>query len=315
MMAEGTSKNARNTEFSRGTSSYRAPEILSLENATYTNKVDIFALGCVLFEMVSAGQKVFANDFAVIDFARTSKKIIKVPMVRIDRRWQSALLETFRRMLDVDPRNRPSATTLRLDFARNRAVTIAEACLEVRQYEKALEAFTIVLELGVLVDMIAWKNLADVYKALEKWEYALDAYEKAILAGYPEPSVFVDKAQVLQLIGRHQSAVQMYKKALRATPDRTDWWLQLGDTFTSMNDHSGAAAMYRNALSYSKEASIFEKLGNSYLIGGDVDNAIEALKMGIKIVPSSLALKSCLLRAYEAKKERSKRSGNLLKDY
>lgn len=49
--AEATSKNALATYSAKGTSSYRAPEVL--REAEFTNKVDIWALGCVLYELAT----------------------------------------------------------------------------------------------------------------------------------------------------------------------------------------------------------------------------------------------------------------------
>src|SRR5947207_315012 len=61
--AEGTSKRAHTTRLARGSSSYWAPELLA-EIAQYTNKVDIWALGCILYELV-CGKRAFAGDWAV----------------------------------------------------------------------------------------------------------------------------------------------------------------------------------------------------------------------------------------------------------
>jgi NIMA (never in mitosis gene a)-related kinase len=47
------------TKFSRGTPCYRAPELLD-EQARFTEKVDIWALGCILYE-VATGDKAFSG--------------------------------------------------------------------------------------------------------------------------------------------------------------------------------------------------------------------------------------------------------------
>ena len=64
--AEATSQRARSTRYSRGTSSYRAPELLN-EQATFTKRVDIWALGCVLYELAS-GKVAFHEDWAVREY-------------------------------------------------------------------------------------------------------------------------------------------------------------------------------------------------------------------------------------------------------
>ena len=54
---------------SKGTSGYRAPELLE-DTGHYNAKVDIWALGCILYELAT-NKKAFPNDWAVFQ-ARTS---------------------------------------------------------------------------------------------------------------------------------------------------------------------------------------------------------------------------------------------------
>ena len=67
LTAEGTSKRAITTKYSRGTEGYRAPELL-LDDPKFTNKVDIWALGCILYEL-AARKKAFDSDLQVRDFS------------------------------------------------------------------------------------------------------------------------------------------------------------------------------------------------------------------------------------------------------
>lgn len=57
----GTALTARTTVDSRGTASYRAPELVS-DTPTYTAKVDIWALGCILYEL-TCGEPAFLSDY------------------------------------------------------------------------------------------------------------------------------------------------------------------------------------------------------------------------------------------------------------
>src|ERR1700732_4876216 len=51
------------TERGRGTSGYRPPELLA-KDAKYTYKVDIWALGCILYEL-SIKKRAFVDDWMV----------------------------------------------------------------------------------------------------------------------------------------------------------------------------------------------------------------------------------------------------------
>lgn len=66
LSAEATSQHPQTTLFATGTPSYRAPELL-VEDPKYTNKVDLWALGCILFELTT-GKKAFAGDWAVHEY-------------------------------------------------------------------------------------------------------------------------------------------------------------------------------------------------------------------------------------------------------
>src|ERR1700694_4136583 len=68
LTAEGTSKRAHTTLSARGTACYRAPELIR-ERPSYNNKVDIFAMGCILYELANGGRKAFSNDFSVLQYA------------------------------------------------------------------------------------------------------------------------------------------------------------------------------------------------------------------------------------------------------
>lgn len=74
--ADATSKHAQFTEFSRGTASYRAPELLG-EYPVFTNKVDIWALGCIIYELVSQ-ERAFHDDYAVRQYARGRGRFIGI---------------------------------------------------------------------------------------------------------------------------------------------------------------------------------------------------------------------------------------------
>ena len=66
LCSEGGSKVARTTVYSRGTASYRAPELLSAK-PLYSNRVDIWALGCILYEL-AFDRKAFHDDWNVREY-------------------------------------------------------------------------------------------------------------------------------------------------------------------------------------------------------------------------------------------------------
>lgn len=111
------------TQYSRGTASYRAPEVIARE-PKFNNKVDIWALGCILYEMATC-IKLFADDYAVLQYSST--KTLEFPL-----RWPSrqsfalnkaVLSEVFSelnglltQMLELEPSARPKSQNLVLEF-------------------------------------------------------------------------------------------------------------------------------------------------------------------------------------------------------
>jgi serine/threonine protein kinase len=112
--SDGTSKQLNTTRNSRGTQGYRSPEVLS-DNAVYNNKADIFALGCILYE-VTTGQKSFPTDWAIRELSHGGGSEFE-----IGPRWPSSIpgsrLHSLgilaQLMLLTDPRMRPSAKEVR----------------------------------------------------------------------------------------------------------------------------------------------------------------------------------------------------------
>lgn len=104
--AIGSASTARRTIYSRGTDSYRAPELLS-ENAKFTNKVDIWDLGCLLFELATS-QKAFSEDWSIREYA-LSKLPLPIPPLPFDKRSNIAVAGLLHKLLLVNPSKRPTA--------------------------------------------------------------------------------------------------------------------------------------------------------------------------------------------------------------
>jgi len=107
--AEGTGKRAIDTRYARGTSCYRAPELV--RNCQYTNKVDIWALGCNAYELFF-GRKAFADDIAVFQYSVSNKPLQFPSHVTIEEPLRTGLLERLQAMLNRNPHSRPSAIDL-----------------------------------------------------------------------------------------------------------------------------------------------------------------------------------------------------------
>jgi len=70
----GASRDVHSTSGRRGTPGYRAPELVSDSKGVYNNKVDVWSMGCILYEL-AVGRKAFRDDWAVIQYKIEGKDL------------------------------------------------------------------------------------------------------------------------------------------------------------------------------------------------------------------------------------------------
>ena len=114
LTCEGTSKGFHTTSFSRGTEGYRSPELVK-DHKLFNNKSDIWAMGCILYEIVTE-EKAFTNNWTLIHYAlsdpESREKVCIPPEILLDEQWKDRLSGTLDIMLDMEPSNRPTASEL-----------------------------------------------------------------------------------------------------------------------------------------------------------------------------------------------------------
>ena len=114
-----TSKQLHTTRYSRGTMGYRAPELLDSVNPQFNNKADIFALGCIIYEILT-GAKLFQDDFKINSYSNSGKlpRPIIWPTGQLGGSKRLHMLEKLvSKMLEIEPRYRPNTFTILLDLS------------------------------------------------------------------------------------------------------------------------------------------------------------------------------------------------------
>jgi serine/threonine protein kinase len=96
---------------SRGTPSYRAPELLREDTATFSNQVDIWALGCILYEL-AIGKKAFLNDHGVHEYTWSKRNLDVLLPNYIEEDARFPLKNLIREMLRINPKHRPTSDGL-----------------------------------------------------------------------------------------------------------------------------------------------------------------------------------------------------------
>jgi len=121
--SSATSSRQNTTHLSRGTASYRSPEILDSNRPKYNQKTDIFALGCIIYEIVT-GDKLFWDDFAIVNYSATGtlNESIWWPEAA-EEIWDcvASLEKLIASMLETDLRRRPNASDIQKELESIRA--------------------------------------------------------------------------------------------------------------------------------------------------------------------------------------------------
>jgi serine/threonine protein kinase len=110
----GDSMKNFTTSQSRGTPGYRAPELLR-DESVYTNKVDIWALGCILYEL-ACGRKAFSGDWTTLAYALDPNRRSLPFSTAFPTSVQKTIHSSFVPMLYLDPLKRPRVSSVNSAF-------------------------------------------------------------------------------------------------------------------------------------------------------------------------------------------------------
>jgi len=273
LTSEGTSRGVRTTHYARGTSCYRAPELLK-EFPVFSNKVDIFALGCILFELVTGGKKAFQSDFFIHEYR--SRDQLKIPFTeKIDESSRTEFEGEIYRMLAADRTDRPSSRNLRQKFALNRSVAVGHACHGRGDNQKSILAFTKAIQQGSS-DSSIWRPLGDSYQAMGYYDKAILAYESAIEAGLIDPALLIVMGAAHYASLDYRNAISTYRLAMKKDPRNVNLWILIGDAYAHNKQYKEAIRMLRKALTKSgNNVTLLEKLAKIYYVSGDIEKAFK----------------------------------------
>jgi tetratricopeptide (TPR) repeat protein len=108
-------------------------------------------------------------------------------------------------------------------------------------------------------------------------------------------------------------ALDNYMKGEKKNPGAFEPVFNMADALYKVEDYRGAADAFDRSLGFSKlrpeKADIYYNLGNSLLMVGEYDEAIESYIKGLELNPANLNMKYNLELALEGKKAQEKKNG------
>jgi serine/threonine protein kinase len=103
---------------------------------SYNNKVDIWALGCILYEL-AVGKRAFEAEWVTVEYAKSGE----LPDIPLDQNFDQEEKESFQKtvtqMLNFDASLRPSANDLVNEFSTRHEMTAQDALQNLEIYQGA----------------------------------------------------------------------------------------------------------------------------------------------------------------------------------
>lgn len=282
--AKVTSNSFRATQFSRGTSSYRAPELLA-EEASFSNKVDIWGLGCVLYEL-TVGDCAFQGDWAVREYI-CDKTHLSISLPQLASFLQFHVSEFVQHLLHREPKERPSASNARLIcdwYCRLLNLSVARILVDNTSHPSYLEWNELVFHNTDELEFLA--RLADLYEArgdqsmatairneiMDNEKFGKIWNSNPVAAPSTSPDSLI---KACMENGAYRSAIGMCETAITQEPTNFWWWHNLSKAYIAINDFDGAIMACNRGMAKSTHSLVpIIAMSNIYAVRGDYRAAV-----------------------------------------
>ena len=128
------------------------------------------------------------------------------------------------------------------------------------------------------------KYLATIYEKEEKYELALEEYEKTYELNQEEKGIYLKIGKLYGNIGREKEAIQILGELLKKKPDYYEASMILADILNSKKEFKEAVQVYMNALKYRPaDYDLYYNLGMTYTLLNDFAKAKECYEKAAQI--------------------------------
>lgn len=213
-----------------GTPAYMAPE--QWRGDTLDVRTDIYALGCVFYEMVT-GHWVF--DGSTLTGFRRNHLEADIPHLSGDFRNPPMLDAVLNRCLAKDPDDRFATVDELLYHVTD--LYFQQFCALPRT-ASAMNGFT----------PIDFNNRGSTYARLQCYDEALQDFDMAITHDHNYAIAYVNRGSVCVKLARYDDALEDYTHALALDPTDALAYLQRGQVYAHIGKYHAAVADYTQAI-------------------------------------------------------------------
>lgn len=167
--------------------------------------------------------------------------------------------------------------------------------------QNAIETMKRAVEYDTM-DHMAWRQLADAYRAANEYDDAIFAYRKAIDINPREMTTYCHLAEVYHVIGNHIDAIATLEMAVQENPD-ADSWAGLGRSYRAALCEEKAVECFQRSIEINPSfAPAWKSLVDIYNIQGEFHRTVEAYEKESVANPTCSWVWSGLGDAYCAQK-------------
>ena len=150
----------------------------------------------------------------------------------------------------------------------------------------------------------AWYELGGVHLATEKFDLALQDYNRARQFDSQNATYYAFAGKAMAKLNRHAEAIQLYRQAIQMQPDLWEAHFALGDELAAASDFSGAEVEYSQVIQVKPNIALAH-LDRGVMLArlGQMDGAQQEFRETLRLEPDNQQARKYLERVTDWKNQ------------